>query len=73
MLHTIIDPEWIWNQGTEIQQKKEIEYEGIRLEVIPVDEKTVVVDRVISTDPKDFMNPGLQPGSQLEYILKSQG
>jgi predicted methyltransferase MtxX (methanogen marker protein 4) len=73
ILHTIIDPEWIWNQETEIQKKEEIEYQGIRLEVIQADERTVVIDRVISTNLKDYLNPSLQPGCKLEYTLKSQG
>lgn len=73
ILHTIIDPEWVWQNETEIQKKKEIEYKGVRLEVIEGDEKTVLIDRIISTNLKDYLDPDLQPGNKMIYTLKPQG
>jgi hypothetical protein len=72
ILHTIIDPESIWQQKTEIREKKEIEYKGVRLEVIQDDEKAVLIDRIITTNLKDYLDPGLQPGCKIEYTLLSQ-
>ena len=69
ILHTIVDPNLIWQQKEEIQTTTEIKYHGIRMEVIPMDEKTVQINRILSTNLKDYLNPVLQPGSKLEYTL----
>jgi Uma2 family endonuclease len=72
ILHTIVDPELIWRQDVEMQAITEIEYNGIRLEVTRSDEKTVRINRIISTNLKDYLDPSLQPGSKMEYTLKSR-
>ena len=75
LLHTIIDPEVIWSQGAkdeEYNNKCEVIYDGISLEVIEVDQKTYTVNRILSSNLKDYLNPNLQPGSKIELILKSQ-
>lgn len=75
LLHTIIDPEVIWNQGAKDEdytKKCEINYGGIKLEVIEADQNTYIVNRILSTNLKDFLNPELQPGSKIELVLKSQ-
>lgn len=36
--------------------------EGITMTVEPVSVEEAVIVRIISTDPRDFLNPALQPG-----------
>jgi hypothetical protein len=73
-LYTIVDPELIWQQDAEVHDitREEIEYDGILLEVTRYDDKTVIINRIISTNPNDYMKPYLQPGIKMKYTFLSQ-
>lgn len=73
-LHTIVDPEIIWQKESDAitAAREEIEYDGILLEVIRCDEKTVIINRIISTNPNDYMKSYLQPGMKMKYNIISQ-
>lgn len=47
----------------------EVEYEGEKLEVTPLQGSTYRVNRLISTSPKTYLNPKLMPGSIIEIGL----
>jgi len=47
---------------------KEILYEGEKVEVIPMSNNTYKVNRIISTEPKAYLNPKLMPGSVIESL-----
>lgn len=75
ILHTIISPDYILPNGlnnTEIVKTQEIEYKGIMLEVIELDKKTYAINRILSTNPKDFLKLELQPGAIIELTFNSQ-
>lgn len=44
----------------------EVEYEGEKIEVTPLQGSTYRVNRLISTSPKTYLNPKLMPGSVIE-------
>ena len=72
ILHTIVDPDLIWNKGSDCYERKEITYKGVKLEVIRANESYVVVNRIFSTDLSHYLDPDLQPGSTIKYTLMSQ-
>lgn len=41
----------------------EIEYMGEKVQVSPLTNNQMVIKRVISTSPKAYLNPNLQPGT----------
>lgn len=47
----------------------EVEYEGEKIEVTPLQGSTYRVNRLISTSPKTYLNPKLMPGSIIEIGL----
>ncbi|HHU78599.1 MAG: YlzJ-like family protein [Caldicoprobacterales bacterium] len=72
ILHTIVNPEQVWAEHSQAIEIQETEYKGVRLEVLKRDEETVVINRIISTDLHDYLNPNLQPGTIIEYTWRSR-
>ncbi|HHY81058.1 MAG TPA: hypothetical protein GX505_00025 [Clostridiales bacterium] len=73
ILHTIVDPEFIWSAEPVDTDTKEINYKGVQVEVRRIDENKYVIDRILSTELKNYLDPELQPGCIIEYTLRSQG
>lgn len=72
ILHTIVDQNLIWGQQNNGSvQTIELVWQSVPMEVIRKDEKTVVINRILSTDPQHYLNPSLQPGMEITYTLKS--
>lgn len=73
ILHTIVDPQIIWGTGQfELNNDiQEISYKGVQLIARKIKENTYMVDRILSTDLKHFLDPDLQPGRIIEYTLQS--
>lgn len=46
----------------------EIEYLGERVQVMSMSNSQYVIQRVISTSPKAYLNPRLQPGSVITKL-----
>jgi len=68
MLYTIIDPEFVMRQQENQEtppKRKEVVLDGIRLEVFEKDDRNYIVNRIISTNPSDFLRPEIQPGRAL--------
>jgi len=64
ILYTIIPEELIFGKYEENfdNQKVELEYMGEKVVVTPLSNNEFVIDRLISTSPKAYLNPKLQPG-----------
>lgn len=72
ILHTIVDPNLIWYKELDCNERMEIRYKGVQLEVIRANEKNVVVNRILSTDLNHYLDPDLQPGSTIKCTFMSQ-
>jgi len=72
ILHTIVEPELIWQKQNDIVETTEITYKGVQLEVRRIDEEKVVINRILSTNLSDYLDIELQPGSIIAYTLQSQ-
>lgn len=72
VIYSVSPPEWkIAGLNSPYRQFYEV-IDGIQVEVVPTGENTAQISRVISTNPRDFLNPKVQPGNILYYSLKDQ-
>lgn len=70
VIYSVAPPEWtIAGLNSRDQHFYEV-IDGIQVEVVPTGENTAQISRVISTNPRDFLNPKVQPGNILFYSLK---
>ena len=70
ILYSIIPVEIVFeslNQQDEIKYF-ETEYLGEKLQVAQMENNRYMITRLISTSPKSYLNPGLQPGSIITNI-----
>lgn len=66
MIHyTILDPAVIFGQDYEFPELIQCKYMGENIEAFKKTKDTVVISRVISTNPYAYLNPRLQPGCEL--------
>ena len=65
ILYSIIPAEFVFEnmEDSGIHEYLEMEYLGERVIVSPLDDNQFVIDRLISTSLKAYLNPRLQPGS----------
>lgn len=68
ILYTIYDPDIIFNYeslyNNEANTKySEIYVDGIMVQAVQLNNSDYCVNRIISTNPMDYLNPKLQPGS----------
>jgi hypothetical protein len=69
ILYTIIPDEFIFeNRQEDIASTnlKEVDYMGERVQVMQTEGNRYVISRLISTSPKAYLNPKLQPGAIVE-------
>ncbi|NLX71141.1 MAG: hypothetical protein GX024_09690 [Clostridiales bacterium] len=72
ILYTIVQPDYVYNHSrtqefNEVIQRPEIiETENIKLEVVPLGQGLYRINRIISTNPSDYLKPQLQPGSEIK-------
>lgn len=70
ILYSIVPPDSLFTnsiQNGSDSNTLEIKYLGETVEVSPIDNNSFVIRRLISTTPKAYLNPKLQPGT----IIKS--
>lgn len=67
VLYTVVPIEDVLLQGVEPPPQAEVEWEGRRLVVEPLEGGVARVSRLISTDPMDYLNPRWQPGSFIPW------
>jgi hypothetical protein len=66
ILYSIIPAEVVFNNSDiEKTVSKEIEYLGEKVIVTPFENNQLKIQRLISTSPKAYLNPRLQPGAIL--------
>ncbi|MDI3279890.1 MAG: YlzJ-like family protein [Bacillota bacterium] len=65
ILYTILPPEEIFAEewGEEAAAPVEVQVDGVILSVSPGGNGSARVERVISTNPEDYLHPFFQPGS----------
>jgi len=70
ILYSIIPPEIIFNNNSNemITDVKEIDYMGIKVQVRANSENEYVITRLLSTSPRDYLNPKLQPGTIIKTV-----
>lgn len=69
ILYTIIPDELIFENKQEdigSTNLKEVDYLGERVQVMQTEGNRYVISRLISTSPKAYLNPKLQPGAIVE-------
>jgi len=68
LLYSIIPVDVVFGNyySTEGYNSIEIEYEGEKVEVVPLSGNSYRINRVISTSPKAYLNPKLMPGNIIE-------
>lgn len=66
ILYSIIPAEFVingfgsnWNSNLRFV---ELEYMGERIQAIPLSNGEYIIERILSTSPKAYLNPALQPG-----------
>ena len=76
ILYTIVPDEAIFNYDNSINNSTdasrntatmEIEYMGEKVEVYKNSNNKYVIGRILSTSLSAYLNPKLQPGSELDY------
>ena len=70
IIYSIISNDIIFGNNKEIPEILEIEYEGEKVEVYEKGKSEYVINRIISTSPKTFMNSKLQPGTVISSNIK---
>jgi len=66
-------PEEVVLEGMDQQRNWiETEFEGIKMQVEPLSFGEARVVRIYSTDPRDFLNPRIQPGAVINYKQADQ-
>ena len=71
ILYTIYDPNVIFKNGGFGEQQPAASYSemnvgGIRVQVSQNNSADICVERIISTNPADYLNPKLQPGCVIQ-------
>lgn len=75
ILYTIMDTNYVLNTivtGSEASVPDMIEtcIDGVMVECLHIEKDTFRVERILSTNPRDYLNPHLQPG--IDIKLKSR-
>lgn len=64
IIYSIVPPDIIFSNFEETAtDKMEVEYMGVKLEVVPISNNRFVISRIFSSSPKTYLDPKLQPGS----------
>ena len=65
ILYSIVPAEIVFKEDTAKNNKDliEIEYMGEKVTIMPSENNSFVIHRIISTSPKAFLNAKIQPGT----------
>lgn len=66
-LWSILPAELVLNNMDEIPAYEEIQYNNIKMLVEKISPTQCKINRLLSTDPQDYLQPQIQPGSILTY------
>ncbi|MBM7581466.1 hypothetical protein JOD02_000289 [Caldicoprobacter guelmensis] len=71
ILHTIVPLQFVFGNFTgQISDARIIEWNNVKLEVLPAGEQKYQINRILSTNPFDYLNPKLQPGTLIRLEPK---
>lgn len=73
ILYTVVKPELIFNEFEHIKQESNIriiQWNNVKLEVKLAGEGNYIINRIISTNPNDYLCPQLQPGMELKLDIQ---
>ena len=63
ILYTIYDPEFVFSTQQNNVSYSEMSVDGVKVQISLENNSDFRVERIISTNPNDYLNPKLQPGS----------
>lgn len=66
-LWSILPAELVLNHIDEIPAYEEIQYNNIKMLVEKISPTQCKINRLLSTNPQDYLHPQIQPGSILTY------
>lgn len=74
IIYSIIPYEYIFSEQSKSSENKymQIEYMGETLEVSPMSNNSFIVNRIISTNPKSFLKPQIQPGKIITLVFEAK-
>lgn len=68
IIYSPISPELIWQDSIESGFKLvEDSINGIKIQIMITHDKTARIERILSTDPQDYLNLRYQPGRFIDY------
>ena len=65
MHHSIIPEEKLFEQNNSENSMIELEFKGHKIQAHREGQDALVLDRLIETDPKAYLDPSLQPGAKV--------
>lgn len=71
ILYTVLPIETVLEGLEQERQFVDIQLEGLTLTVEPVSLEEAVIVRVISTDPRHYLNPQFSPGRKIRLFQAS--
>lgn len=69
LLYTPMPLELIMEGSEKERVYHEVEYNGVRLLVEPMDMTSGKIVRIMSTNPQDYLNSSLSPGNIIRYRI----
>ena len=70
IIHSIVPYEIFFANNKECPEMLEVEYEGEKVEVYERSRNEYIINRIISSSPKAFLNKNLQPGTVIKTNIK---
>lgn len=67
MLYTVMPVEMVMGWDDEASDLVEVEVEGILMQVSPDGQGGGVIQRLISSDPQDYLRAEFQPGNRVSF------
>ncbi|NLJ41659.1 MAG: hypothetical protein GX352_08645 [Clostridiales bacterium] len=73
IIHSIVPIEQIYptDQKETVEHRKIITFNNIQMEVRFIDERFFEIQRIFSTDLRDYLKPELQPGTRMGFDIKT--
>ena len=68
MHYTLIDPQLIWATEKDKPVLVEKTLNGVQVLLREETDETWSVQRIISTNPHDYLRPELQPGMRIKFV-----